>query len=458
MWKKLKATRYPLESIEPKHRHMNYWDMFATWVGANANNGTWFIGGVIAACGLWGGVKALIIGSAIAYVFLSLVGLIGYKTGVTTTGLSRAAFGIRGSVGPSVVNLIQFIGWTAVNTFIAATSISYLCNSLFGWPVYGKPGGNWGLLFGIVVMSVLHLISVMAGQRSIQLIERIGMILVFAFVVWETIVVFRQTSFHEISHWVVPIKQRMSFGSALDSLAAFNLAWVTAGADFTRFTNKRSVATTAPFWGALIGVLWFAFIGLFATISIAITSGVYDANNSDPSTIAAKLGLGALAMIVIILTSMTANAVNLQAAGSALNNMLPKISLKVALWIVTVVATFVTMIPMVVGSFLDTFTAFLDVLGMILGPWMSIMCVDFFILHHSHYSMDDLTNEKGPFWYRMGINWWAFLCWGLGVVIYLGLQKITWFDQTVGAAYPVMLIVAVLYYVIMKVRTSVISH
>lgn len=447
----LKATRYPLESIAPKHRHMNYWDMFATWVGANANNGTWFIGGVIAACGLWGGVKALIVGSAVAYVFLALVGLIGYKTGVTTTGLSRAAFGIRGSVGPSVVNLIQFIGWTAVNTFIAATSISYLCNSLFGWPVYGKPGGNWSLLFGIVIMSVLHLISVMAGQRSVQLIERIGMILVFAFVVWETIVVFRQTSFHEISNWVVPVKQRMSFGSALDSLAAFNLAWVTAGADFTRFTNKKSVATTAPFWGALIGVLWFAFVGLFATISIAITSGVYDANNSDPSTIAAKLGLGALAMVVIILTSMTANAVNLQAAGSALNNMMPKVSLKVALWIVTVVATFVTMIPMVVGSFLDTFTAFLDVLGMILGPWMSIMCVDFFILHHGHYSMADLTNADGPFWYRMGINWWAFLCWALGVVFYLGLQKITWFDQTVGAAYPVMLIVAVIYYGIMKV-------
>ncbi|WP_010621283.1 cytosine permease [Paucilactobacillus suebicus] len=453
----MKATRqYPLESIAPKHRHMNYWDMFATWVGANANNGTWFIGGVIAACGLWGGVSALIIGSSIAYVFLAIVGLIGYRTGITTTGLSRASFGIRGSVVPSIVNLVQFIGWTAVNTFIAATSISYICNTVFGWPVYGKPGGNWTLLFGIVVMSVLHLISVSAGQRSVQMIERIGMILVFAFVVWETFVVFKQTSFHQISQWQVPFKQKMSFGSALDALAAFNLAWVTAGADFTRFTNKRFVATSAPFWGALIGVLWFALVGLVATISIAVSSGTYDANNSDPSTIAAKLGLGILAMIVIILTSMTANAVNLQAAGSALNNMMPKISLKVALWIATIVATFVTMIPMVVGSFLDTFTAFLDILGMILGPWMSIMCVDYFILHRGHYSMDDLTNGDGPFWYRLGINWWAFACWILGVVVFLGLQKIEWFDQTVGAAYPAMVIVGIVYYIIMKIRSTMI--
>ena len=68
----LKATKiYPLESIAPEHRHMNYWDMFATWVGANAN---WNL--VYRWChrclGLWGGVKALI-GSAVAYVFLSLL-------------------------------------------------------------------------------------------------------------------------------------------------------------------------------------------------------------------------------------------------------------------------------------------------------------------------------------------------------------------------------------------------
>ncbi len=40
-----------VEAIPMTRRHMSYWDMFATWVGANANNGTWYIGGVIAACG-----------------------------------------------------------------------------------------------------------------------------------------------------------------------------------------------------------------------------------------------------------------------------------------------------------------------------------------------------------------------------------------------------------------------
>ena len=120
-----------------------------------------------------------------------------------------------------------------------------------------------------------------------------------------------------------------------------------------------------PFAGALFGVVWFAFIGLVSTISIAITSGVYDANNSDPSTIASRLGLGVVALMVIIIMSMTANAVNLMAAGSAISNIFSGLKLKHSLWIAAIFATFVTFIPMVVGSFLNAFTAFLDYVGMV---------------------------------------------------------------------------------------------
>ena len=35
-------SKYRVESIKKQYRHMTYWDMFATWIGANANNGTWF--------------------------------------------------------------------------------------------------------------------------------------------------------------------------------------------------------------------------------------------------------------------------------------------------------------------------------------------------------------------------------------------------------------------------------
>ncbi|MFC6181763.1 cytosine permease [Lactiplantibacillus daowaiensis] len=443
--------KYQIEVIPTKHRHMSNWDMFATWIGANANNGTWYVGGVLAACGLLTALKVIIASSTLSYLCLSLVGFMGYRTGAATMSLIRGSFGIRGSYVPSFVNLTQYIGWTAVNTFIAATSVSYLLHDIVGWPVYGKPGGAKGLILGIVVMSILHLLSVSVGQKSVQMIERLGIILVILFVLWETVVVFKTVSFSELLSWHAPAKLHMTAGAGMDTLAAFNLSWVTAGADFTRFTKKRSGATGMPFLGAFTGLFWFAFIGLAATISIAITSGTYDPNNSDPSTIASRLGLGVLALLVIVLTSMTANAVNLLAAGSALSNIFPKIRLRPALWAVTIIATLVTLIPLVMGSFLTAFTAFLDYIGMVLGPMISVMLVDYYWRHHQHYDVDELANSNGQYWYTHGVNWIALLCWVLGVGIFLMLKYVTLIANVFGATFIDMILIALIYMGLMRI-------
>ena len=79
-------------SVPKEARETFDWDMFATWVGANADNGTWFIGGVIAACGFAVAMKVLVLSSAVSYLFLSLIGYIGYKTGVSTMEPSRIFF------------------------------------------------------------------------------------------------------------------------------------------------------------------------------------------------------------------------------------------------------------------------------------------------------------------------------------------------------------------------------
>lgn len=437
-------------SIPLQSRRTTAWDMFATWVGANANNGTWFVGGVLAACGFAVAMKVLVLSSALSYVFLSLIGYIGYKTGVSTMSISRASFGERGSYLPSLVNITQFIGWTAVNTFIAAQSVSLLFHELLGWPVWGQHGGYLGLVVGIIVMSVLHIISVSSGSRSVQMIERLGIILVLIFVIWESVAVFRTVSFGQIVNWHVPAHSKMALGAAIDYVAAFNLAWVTAGADFTRFTASKKNATITPFGGALLGVVWFAFIGLISTISIAVSTGVYDANNSDPSTIASKLGLGVVALLVIILTSMTANAVNLLAAGSALSNIFTKLKLKYSLWIVVLLATIVTFIPMFVGSFLDTFESFLDYVGMVLGPTIAIICTDFYCRAHRHYDITQLGKVGGKYWYKGGINWVAIVVFVIGVAFFLGVHQQPLFANTIGATFIDMILSGILYYGIMS--------
>lgn len=238
----------------------------------------------------------------------------------------------------------------------------------------------------------------------------------------------------------------MPSGKIVDILAAFNLAWVTAAADFSRFTKDKHAATTASFLGANIGLFWFAFIGLIATIATAITINKFDPNNADPSTIAAKLGLGILAMLVIVITSTTANAVNLMAAGSALTNIFHRLKLTPALWIVTLVATVMTFIPVYIASFLTTFETFLDGIGMFLGPEIAIFLIDFFIIRKKNYQVSQFSRPNGAYWYTKGINSVAIVTWIIGVVSYLGLNKLNFIVNSVGATFPAMIITAICYF------------
>lgn len=439
-----------IEVIEKQHRHQSFWDMFATWVGANANNGTWYVGGVIAACGFATASVTMVVAGVISYILLALAAKMGYDTGISSMALTRASFGLRGSFLPSVINLVQFIGWAAVNTFIAATSISYILHDLLGWPVYGKPGGMKGLICGIIVMSILHILSTSMGEKSVRIIERVGIVLVFILVIWESYVVFKHVSFSQIVSYRPAADVRMTPGQAIDVLAAFNLAWVTAGSDFTRFSKRESSATWAPFLGANLGLFWFTMVGTISTVATAITLGHFDANNSDPSTIASKLGLGILAMLVIIITSTTANAVNLMAAGSALTNMTKRLKLTPSIILVTIIATFVTFIPVFYSTFLGVFTAFLDGIGMFLGPEIAIFLADYYLLEKSTYDTTEFTRINGKYWYQFGINWVAIIVWAAAVVSYSLFKMVPWIANTVGATFVSMILAAILYVVIMR--------
>ncbi|WP_195318686.1 cytosine permease [Weissella cibaria] len=438
-----------VEAISTDKRTMSNWDMFATWAGANANNGTWYIGGVIAAAGMYTASTTLIISGLVSYALLALASFMGFKTGLPMMALTRASFGLRGSFLPSIINIVQFIGWAAANTFIAAISISVIFKDLFGWQAY-TAGGKAGLVIGIIIMSLLHLASISLGERSVRMIERIGIILVAIFVIWESIVVFQHVSLADIFAWTPPAKVRISSGAAIDILAAFNLAWVTASSDFSRFTKRKSGATGWSFLGANIGLFWFAFIGLTATIATALMNNAFDPNDSDPSTIASKLGLGIIALLVIVITSTTANAVNLMAAGSALTNMWHKLKLTPALWIVTIGATLVSFIPLWFATFLDAFILFLDYIGMFLGPEIAVFLVDFFFIRKGQYELSEFTKVDGKYWYNGGLNWLAIGAWLIGIALYFGLKSVDIISQTIGVTFVAMALTGVIYYIAAK--------
>lgn len=440
-----------LESVPQEARHYGFWDMVATWIGANACTSSWYTGGVMAAVGIGGAFAVLLIANPIAYVIMALVGYMGYKVGTTTMGLTRASFGIKGCILPSVLNSIQFIGWCACNTFIAAISMSFLFNHLFGWPAFGEPNSWWVMVIGIVLCSILQiLMTVVGGSYSIKYGERLAVILLIFLTVWETYVILNHFPLDEILAWTPPAEMRIRFGEAMDVMVAFSFGWIPAIAEFTRYTKDKKSATIAPMIGANVSLFWFAVVGLFGVVTTALITGAFDPNTSDPSSIVASLGLGWVAFLVLILATVSTNCVNIYAAGMSVANIFPKVNNKSILWGSSILTLLFSLIPVIIGSFLDAFMGFLGYVGLIFSPLLGIMLVDFYCINKQEYDWSHADKVGGAFWFTNGINWRAVGCWFAGVAIYFMMLRSDLVMNTTGAIYATLICVSIIYYVVVK--------
>lgn len=438
------------DQVPAGQRNMGFWDMVFLWVGANSNNASWYLGGSIAGASFGAAILVGLVANPIAYVILAVVGFMGYKLGVSTMALTRPAFGIRGSILPTILNTIVFVGWAVVNTFIAVISMSFIFKDLFDWPAFGEPGSSGPMILGIIIMSALNLVAVSLGRDSIKIVERIGMVVILALGLWITVIVFQTHSLSEIMSWTPPAEYHMPIGTAIDIMAAFSLAWVLGIAEFTRYTRTPAAATIAPLLGASAALIWFVFIGVVATIGVAITTGVFDPENSDPSSLVSNLGLGWLALVMIIVACVTTNVVNLMAAGISITNVTKKIKPLHSIWAVTILAGFLMLIPLYMSSFLDAFMGFLDYIGMALSALLGILLADYFFVHKRKYKVSELELEGGSYWYYKGVNLKAIIVWIAGVIFYLTTNTLTFFTEVTGAVYPTIIVTAVLYIIASK--------
>lgn len=450
MEKQEKATEYKEydvhESVPEADRHYTFKDMAATWTVANANPTSWYVGCTLGALGFGAAIAAALAGNIATYVILALVGLMGYKIGTSNMGLARVPFGIVGSKGPSVVNALQFVGWCGVNTYIAAIPLSHLLHQLLGLPPYGAEGSLLTMALSIVlIMVVTAAIALTGGSRTIKIAENIAVICLIILSIWITVRIFQSFSFESIRQWTPPADIRMPFGQAIDALAALGFAWVMAVADYTRYTKTGRAATAAPMLGATFGMIWFCLIGSISAIAVAIQNNLFDPYVSDPGSVCTMLGMGQVANIMIVLSTISVNLINVYSGGFSTANFTTRLAPKTSMSLIAVLATLLALIPLWFGSFLDTFQAFLGYLGAVFPPCIAIMIADYYFIRKQRYHTDALNEKGGRYWYRNGVNWKAIAVWLLGAACYFICLQLSFIVQTVGAVFVCFFVTLVLY-------------
>ncbi len=422
----MKLEKERLTIASPDEQKTGLWDIAFIWFCANVAVPRLMIGGSLAELGFWKMLAILIVGNIIVFLPLLALGDIGYRIKIPTMAASRLAFGIRGSYIPSLANGIQLLGWAANVTVICGASINTIINAMTGFDC------QW---LWIAVTAIVQIVITAYGFRSITWLQRVSVPLLLILTIVTAILIFREKGAVDAVINYAPVAP-LSIMIGLDIVASNAFAWGPMVCDYTRYAKSSGSAGWGTLIGSLVGAASFMFVGAISFMANG------DAN---PVNFLLAKGLGIPALIIIVLSSVTTNVVNLYSAGISFVNVFPKVEPWKIIVPAGVIVGGIALIPNLIGHFIT----FLTIVGAIFVPMIAIMLVDFFILKKSKADPEQalVEDNSSKYWYNKGFNWPALIVWFVGIALY-NVFAYTW--TTLGSCVPTFIIIAVVYWIVGK--------
>lgn len=370
------------------------------WFGAAVSIAEILTGTLIAPLGFGKGIAAILIGHLFGCVVLYFAGLIGAKTEKSAMETVKFSFGQKGSSLFASLNVLQLIGWTAVMIVSAATAAGSIVNI----------GGDW---VWSIIIGALIILWVLIGIKNLCKLNVIAMGGLFILTIILSGVVFKGNT-------QVVFSGGISFGSAVELSAAMPLSWLPLISDYTRNANRPKAATMVSSIVYFAVSCWMYIIGMGA----ALFTG-----ESDIAKIMMGAGLGIIALVIVIFSTVTTTFLDVYSAGVSSESIWSKLKEKP-----------VAIVVCVIGMLLAIFTSitqyenFLYLIGSVFAPMVAILVTDFFVLKKDHSGKD--------------FNIINLILWAIGFGIYRVFMNI---ETPVGNTLPVMLITALLCLIVNKI-------
>src|SRR3954462_10507696 len=124
-----------IEPVPESECHGHPLQLFWVWFAANISILGLPLGATLVAfqhLAVWQAALVAVLGAAGSFAVVGVVSIAGRRGGAPGLTFSRAVFGVRGNIGPTVVSLVSRLGWETVNTTTAAFAFLSLCAILFG--------------------------------------------------------------------------------------------------------------------------------------------------------------------------------------------------------------------------------------------------------------------------------------------------------------------------------------
>ncbi len=425
----------PIGVADEQARDYGGWDMLWTWFGAGVNTGSWYFGGVAAALGMAFVLQSALLWMPLLMIPWAAIAYLAWRRGVSTVGVTVPALGTQGSRLTGLGQFLVLSGWPSINTFIAAISLSFVFKAALGWPAFGEPGSTEPMIIGILLTAIAQGVISVLGHQAIRYLERISAVLLIVLGGWETYVVFTHWDMARIMAFSMPNAGGQTWATIID--IAFGLGWTWAQVgDFARLGRSGRGATLGTWLGVNLGQGWFIVIGGLGVIGVALTSGHYDPENSDPSSTLAALGLGLVAFLVLVFSTVSTNVTNIYGAGMGLSAMV-RSRPRSALLAVALFQLVLCFVPLIYGSFLDYFMSFLSWVGGFFVPLWTLVLLDWALRRGAGYGRVGAFNLAGLTSVALGLL--AFF------IVDIGMPTL---ETQITASLPAIAVTALSYFVL----------
>lgn len=422
-------------------RYAGFGSIFWLWAGGNVLLTNFISGSSFAAgVGFWGLLILTTVGFSLGFAFCSWNSQRSARYGIDEIVSLRPAFGHRGSVYGTLVLVGVNFGWVGILASLAGTAMQIVARGL------GVSFSGDYAVYAIGVGIVIPLLIVAYSQKPAFTIAKYVVPVLILFVVY---IVVRLVSDGHMS--TVMHKQgdgSSTWASAFEILFAFALSWFPYLGSWNRFASSER----ASFWGTYLGLLLtgviFAVVGGIATLATG---------EVDPAGWANQLHLGLVALLIIVLGTITSVTHLLGSGSMGLLSTFPRTNYRIVCLLVTIPS-----LIFVFGSSLqEIFNVLLIFIGLFVGPYWAVALVDYFFLRRQRFDLDACFNRRaGDYWYTNGFNVYAFGCSAFGMVVWIFLGGWTsgysWLTFPVGerlfghitATLPAMFVAGASYYVL----------
>jgi NCS1 family nucleobase:cation symporter-1 len=323
-------------------------------------------------------LAAIVVGTLLGTLAVALAGLPGARTGAPSMVLLRGLFGARLSYLPTVLNILQCVGWGVFELVTIATAAHTVAPALPKWAYVLIAGAATALL-------------TIRPLGAIRVLRKYATGAVLVVMIYLLVQLLRQP-LPAFTHgtW-------SGYWAATDTVVAVAISWAPLVADYTRHSRSQRAAFTGVLAGYSVTQVLCYVIGLLALVTVA------HGNQDKIYGAFIALPFGALCFAILAARELDQAFADLYSTAVSTQNLRP-------LWDRRILAVTITGLTTAAALWLNIsdYQNFLVLIGSVFVPMSAVLIADYFIVSRGRWDLSESARSR----------WLMLLPWAAGFVTY----------------------------------------